>query len=87
MESNHNGSRAKTGDDDEILVPNYVCCVVTEGVWVWFAAVLLFVVLMFIATLKVSQHTTFTVRLIRSCPVFSAKFPSDHSELGRQWNT
>ena len=67
MESNRNGSRAKAGGDDEILVPNYVCCVVTEGVWVWFAAVLLFVVLMFIATLKVSQHTTsFTVRPIRS---------------------
>ena len=54
MESNHNGSRAKTGGDDEILVPNYVCCVVTEGVWVWFAAIVLFAVLMFIATMKVN---------------------------------
>ena len=33
-------------------VPDYVCCVVTEGVWTWFAAILLIVVLFSAATLK-----------------------------------
>lgn len=60
MESDQNGSRANTGgdDSDEILIPDYVCCVVTEVVWLWFAAVVLFAVLVFIATLKVSSHTS-----------------------------
>ena len=50
-------SKALNGGEEEIVVPDYVCCVVTEGVWVWFAAIVLFAVLMFIATMKVSQHT------------------------------
>ena len=33
-------------------VPDYVCCVVTEGVWTWFAAFLLIIVLFSAATLK-----------------------------------
>ena len=55
MDSNTNGSsKAHNGSEEEIVVPDYVCCVVTEGVWVWFAAIVLFAVLMFIATMKVN---------------------------------
>lgn len=55
MDSNENRSQTHNGEDsDEVAVPDYVCCVVTEGVWVWFAAIVLFAILMFIATLKVS---------------------------------
>ena len=55
MDSNTNGSsKAHNGGEEEIVVPDYVCCVVTEGVWVWFAAIVLFAVLMFIATMKVN---------------------------------
>ena len=78
MESNPNGSRANSGSDDfddEILIPNYVCCVVTEGVWVWFAAVVLFAVLMFIATLKVSKHASRTsTRQLNTLPKLVAPF-------------
>ena len=58
MDSNMNGSsKAHNGGEEEIVVPDYVCCVVTEGVWVWFAAIVLFAVLMFIATMKVNYQT------------------------------
>ena len=57
MESYENGSQTRDGEDsDEVAIPDYVCCVVTEGVWVWFAAILLFAILMFIATLKASYE-------------------------------
>ena len=38
--------------DEEFVIPEYVCCVLTEGVWTVFGACLLIVVLMTIATLK-----------------------------------
>ena len=44
----HNG----TADGDEFVIPEYVCCVVTEGVWTVFAACILIIVLLTIATLK-----------------------------------
>lgn len=34
------------------VLPPYVCCAVTEGVWTWFGAILLIFVLCTIATLK-----------------------------------
>ena len=33
-------------------IPPYVCCVLTEEAWTWFAAILFFAILLFIATLK-----------------------------------
>ena len=36
----------------EDKIPPYVCCVLTEGTWTWFAAILFFAILMLIATLK-----------------------------------
>lgn len=33
-------------------IPPYVCCVLTEGAWTWFAAILFSVILLLIATLK-----------------------------------
>ncbi len=41
-----------TDDDPTKKLPEYVCCVVTEGVWTYFGAALLIVVLFAIATLK-----------------------------------
>ena len=42
-------------DDDknsEQKIPPYVCCVLTEETWTWFAAILFFVILLLVATLK-----------------------------------
>lgn len=39
-------------EDENQVLPDYVCCVVTEGVWTWFGASLLIVVLFAAATLK-----------------------------------
>ncbi len=39
-------------EDAGSKLPDYVCCVVTEGVWTYFAAALLIVVLFAVATLK-----------------------------------
>merc|ERR1712223_2319364 len=36
----------------EVKIPPYVCCVLTEEAWTWFAAILFFAILLFIATLK-----------------------------------
>ena len=36
----------------EDKIPPYVCCVLTEETWTWFAAILFFVILLLIATLK-----------------------------------
>ena len=44
-------SKAEPEDAGNNL-PDYVCCVVTEGVWTYFAAALLIVVLFAVATLK-----------------------------------
>ncbi len=44
-------SKAEPEDAGNKL-PDYVCCVVTEGVWTYFAAALLIVVLFAVATLK-----------------------------------
>lgn len=33
-------------------LPDYVCCVVTEGIWTWFGTILLSVILLTVATLK-----------------------------------
>ncbi len=41
-----------TGGDGDDSLPDYVCCVVTEGIWTYFAAALLIIVLFAIATLK-----------------------------------
>ena len=38
--------------DEEFIIPDYVCCVLTEGVWTIFAASLLIIGLFAIATLK-----------------------------------
>ena len=42
----------RLGPEEAFPVPDYVCCVVTEAVWTWFAATLLIVVLFAVATLK-----------------------------------
>ena len=42
----------KMDDTEENKIPPYVCCVLTEGTWTWFAAILFFVILLLIATLK-----------------------------------
>ena len=42
----------RLGPEEAFPVPEYVCCVVTEAVWTWFAATLLIVVLFAVATLK-----------------------------------
>ena len=33
-------------------IPEYVCCVITESIWTWFAAILFSVILLLLATLK-----------------------------------
>ena len=33
-------------------IPDYVCCVITESTWTWFAAILFSVILLVLATLK-----------------------------------
>ncbi len=43
---------ASADGDGAYVLPDYVCCVVTEGVWTYFAAALLIIVLFAIATLK-----------------------------------
>ena len=40
------------GDEDVEEIPDYVCCVLTEGVWTIFSAATLIIVLFTIATLK-----------------------------------
>jgi hypothetical protein len=35
-----------------IPLPDYVCCVVTEGVWTWFSAFLFTIILFVVATLR-----------------------------------
>ena len=39
-------------NNKEEKIPPYVCCVLTEETWTWFAAILFFVILLCIATLK-----------------------------------
>ena len=39
-------------NETEADIPDYVCCVLTEGTWTWFGAVLFSVILLLIATLK-----------------------------------
>ena len=39
-------------DDEEFVIPEYVCCVLTEGVWTIFGACLLILILFTLATLK-----------------------------------
>ncbi len=43
---------APVDDDDNFEIPDYVCCVLTEGTWTWFGAFLLIFILFTIATLK-----------------------------------
>ena len=38
--------------EKEDLIPDYVCCILTEGSWTWFAAILVSVLLLLIAILK-----------------------------------
>ena len=45
--SNENKTREK-----EFEIPDYVCCVITDGTWTWFAAILFSVILLILATLK-----------------------------------
>ena len=33
-------------------IPEYVCCVITEAIWTWFATILFSVILLLLATLK-----------------------------------
>ena len=33
-------------------IPEYVCCVITEAIWTWFATILFSVILLLFATLK-----------------------------------
>ena len=49
LTSNESG---KGLNDDPFILPDYVCCVVTEGVWTVFFAVLLSIILTLVATLK-----------------------------------
>ena len=39
-------------NNKEEKIPPYVCCVLTEETWTWFAAILFFVILLCVATLK-----------------------------------
>lgn len=43
---------APSDEEPEDVIPPYVCCIVTDGVWTWFASILFTVILMLIATLK-----------------------------------
>jgi hypothetical protein len=54
MDDDNKTSSSVTADDDpaEEGIPSYVCCVLTEGTWTWFAAILLSVILLLLATLK-----------------------------------
>jgi len=47
---NNNVTQLDDGDNEGL--PDYVCCVVTEGVWTYFSAFLLIAVLFAVATLK-----------------------------------
>ena len=39
-------------NETKINIPDYVCCVITEATWTWFAAILFSVILLVLATLK-----------------------------------
>ncbi len=39
-------------EEDDFEIPDYVCCVLSEGTWTWFGAFLLIFILLLVATLK-----------------------------------